>query len=155
MGDLSLIVLTTNSKDGALQALDVAKKLDHDGWIELMDYALFSKDAKGNVTAREMDDEFAERAAAATAAVGGAVVGAVVGGPAGAAAGVAAGALVGAGSMRLTEKLFQESLPRGISAEPRSQHLSASCDCAGPLRRPARRRTPETGSDRSQATTAG
>lgn len=114
MGDLNLIVLTTNSKDGALQALDVAKKLDRDGWIEVMDYALFSKDAKGNVTSREMDDEFAERAAAATAAVGGGVVGAVVGGPVGAAAGVAAGALIGGGSIRLTEKLFQDSSPGGF-----------------------------------------
>lgn len=34
MSDLSLVVLTTNSKDGAAQALDVAKGLDRDGWIE-------------------------------------------------------------------------------------------------------------------------
>ncbi len=60
MGDLSLIVLNANSKDGAVQALDVAKKLDHDGWIELMDYALVTKDEKGHVTAREMGDERAE-----------------------------------------------------------------------------------------------
>ena len=60
MGDLSLIVLTTNSKDGAVQALDAAKRLDRDGWIELMDYVLFKKDEKGHVTAREMDDEFSD-----------------------------------------------------------------------------------------------
>ena len=70
MGDLSLIVLTTNSKDGAVQALDVAKKLDRDGWIELMDYALLRKDEKGHVTAREMDDELSEKTAAATVGVG-------------------------------------------------------------------------------------
>ncbi len=109
MGDLSLIVLTTNSKDGAVQALDVAKKLDRDGWIELMDYALLRKDEKGHVTAREMDDEFSEKAAAATAGVAGGVIGAAFGGPAGAAAGVAAGALVGAGSMRLMERLVRET----------------------------------------------
>jgi uncharacterized membrane protein len=109
MGDLSLVVLTTNSKDGAFQALDVVKGLDRDGWIELMDYAVLRKDPKGHITAREMDDEFAEKAAAATAGVGGGVLGAVVGGPVGAAAGVAAGALVGAGSMRLVERLVPDS----------------------------------------------
>ena len=44
MGDLTLIALTANSKDGARQALEVAKALDRDGWIELMDYGLISKD---------------------------------------------------------------------------------------------------------------
>ena len=66
MDDLSLIVLTTNSKDGAAKALDVAKRLDREGWIELMDYILIRKDEKGHVTAREMDDEFSEKAAAIT-----------------------------------------------------------------------------------------
>lgn len=105
MGDLSLIVLNANSKDGAVQALDVAKKLDHDGWIELMDYALVTKDEKGHVTAREMGDERSEKFVAATAGVTGGILGAAFGGPAGAAAGVAAGALAGAGSMRLAERL--------------------------------------------------
>jgi len=121
MGDLSLLVLTTNSKDGAVQALDVAKRLDRDGWIELMDYALIKKDEKGHITAREMDDEIAEKAAAATVGVGGGVLGAVVGGPVGAAAGVAAGALVGAGSMRLVERLVRDSsfggFPESLGAD--------------------------------------
>jgi uncharacterized membrane protein len=120
MGDLSLIVLTTNSKDGAAQALDVAKKLDRDGWIELMDYALVKKDEKGHVTARNMGAEFSEKVAAATAGVGGGILGAVVGGPAGAVAGVAAGALAGAGNMRLMEKLVSdpsfEGLPETLEA---------------------------------------
>jgi len=109
MGDLSLIVLTTNSKDGAPQALNVAKGLDRDGWIELMDYALVSKDEKGHVMARDMGEEFSEKVAAVTAGVGVGVLGAVAGGPLGAAAGVAAGALAGAGSMRLMEKLVQDT----------------------------------------------
>jgi len=113
MGDLSLIVLTANSKDGAAQALDVAKRLDRDGSIELMDYALLRKDQKGHVTAREMDDELSEMVAAATAGVGGGVVGAALGGPAGAAAGIAAGALVGAGSMRLMERLVRDTSLEG------------------------------------------
>ncbi|MGC0776819.1 MAG: hypothetical protein WCD68_06410, partial [Candidatus Acidiferrum sp.] len=105
MGDLSLIVLTANSKDGAGQALDVAKRPDRDGWIELMDYAIVAKDEKGHVTAREMGDDRSEKFVAATAAVTGGVLGAAFGGPAGAAAGVAAGTLAGAGSMRLAERL--------------------------------------------------
>ena len=109
MGDLSLIVLNANSKDGAAQALDVAKKLDHDGWIELTDYALVTKDEKGHVTAREMGDERAEKFVAATAGVTGGLLGASFGGPAGAAAGVAAGALAGAGSMRLAERLSPDT----------------------------------------------
>jgi uncharacterized membrane protein len=114
MGELNLIVLTTNSKDGAAQALDLAKKLDRDGWIELMDYAVFRKDEKGHITVRGMDDEFAEKAAAAAVAVGGGVLGGVAGGPLGAAAGVAAGALVGAGSMRLMERIVQDTAPEGF-----------------------------------------
>ena len=113
MGDLSLIVLTTNSKDGAAQALDAAKRLDRDGWIELMDYALFKKDEKGHVTAREMDDEFSEKVAAAIAGAAGGVFGAAFG-PAGAATGVASGALVGAGSMRLVEKFVRDKSLEGF-----------------------------------------
>jgi len=114
MGDLSLIVLTTDSKDGALQALDVAKRLDREGWIELMDYVLLRKDEKGHVTAREMDDELSEKVAAATVGVAGGVIGAALGGPVGAAAGVASGALVGAGSIRLMERLVQDTAPEGL-----------------------------------------
>src|SRR5260370_13312189 len=114
MSQLSSIVLTANSKDGAAQALDVAKGLDRDGWIELMDYALASKDKKGHVTVREMDDELSEKVAAAAVGVSGVVVGAVLGGPAGAAAGVAVGALAGAGSMRLMERLVEDSSLGGM-----------------------------------------
>jgi uncharacterized membrane protein len=67
MGDLSLVVLTANSKDGAAQALEVAKGLERDGWIELMDYALAKKDEKGRITVREMEDEVSEKVAAAAA----------------------------------------------------------------------------------------
>jgi len=116
MGDLSLIVLTTNSKDGAAQALNVAKGLDRDGWIELTDYALVSKDEKGRVTARNTGDEYAEKVAAATAGVGVGIVGAVAARPVGAAAGVAAGAFAGAGSMRLMEKLVQDTSFEGFPA---------------------------------------
>lgn len=114
MSQLSSIVLTANSKDAAAQALDVAKGLDRDGWIELMDYALVSKDKKGHVTVREMDDELSEKVAAAAVGVSGGVVGAVLGGPAGAAAGVAAGALAGAGSMRLMERLVEDNSLGGM-----------------------------------------
>jgi len=115
MDDLSLIVLTTDSKDGAKEAFDVAKKLDRDGWIELMDYVLLRKDEKGHVTAREMDDDLSEKVAAATVGIAGGVVGAALGGPVGAAAGVASGALVGAGSIRLMERLVQDTAPEGLT----------------------------------------
>ena len=111
MDDLTLILLTANSKDGARQALDAAKALDRDGWIELTDYALIRKDAKGHVTTREMDDDLSEKVAAASVGVAGGVAGGVVGGPVGAVAGVAAGALVGAGSMRLMEAVVRDTLP--------------------------------------------
>ena len=114
MGDLSLVVLTTNSKDGAAQALDVAKKLDRNGWIDLMDYAVLSKDEKGHGAEREMKDEFSERAAAATVGVAGGVIGAALGGPLGAAAGVASGALVGAGSVRLMERIIDDTELKGF-----------------------------------------
>jgi uncharacterized membrane protein len=108
MGDLSLVVLTANSKDGAAQALEVAKGLDRDGWIELLDYAVVRKDEKGHVAVREMDDEMTEKVAAAEAGAFGGVVGAVVGGPVGVAAGVAVGALAGAGYTRLMDRLIQD-----------------------------------------------
>jgi len=111
MGDLTLIALTANSKDGAKQALEVAKALDRDGWIELMDYGLISKDKKGHIAMREMDDDVTEKVAAASVGVAGGVAGGLVGGPVGAAAGVAAGALVGAGSMRLMESVVRDTLP--------------------------------------------
>jgi len=121
MGDLSLLVLTTNSKDGAAQALDVAKGLDRDGWIELLDYTVARKDEKGHLTIREMDDEVSEKVAAAAVGVSGGVVGAVLGGPVGAAVGVAGGAVVGAGSTRLMNRLFQDSslgeLPQNLGVD--------------------------------------
>ncbi len=116
MGELSLIVVTANSKDGAAHALDVAKGLDRDGWIDLMDYAIVRKDEKGHVTARDMTDEFTARVAAATAGVGAGILGAVAGGPVGAAAGAAAGALAGAGSMRLMERLVLDTSFEDFSA---------------------------------------
>jgi uncharacterized membrane protein len=85
----------------------VAKALDRDGWIELMDYGLISKDKKGHIAMREMHDDLSEKVAAASAGV----AGGIAGGPVGAAAGVAAGALVGAGSMRLMEGFVRGTLP--------------------------------------------
>ncbi len=114
MRDLSLIVLTTDSKDGAAKALDVAKGLDRDGWIELTDYVLLTKDEKGHGAKREMEDEFSEKAVAVTVGVAGGVIGATVGGPVGAAAGVAAGALAGAGSMRLMERVVNDTELKGF-----------------------------------------
>jgi len=126
MGDLNLVVLTTNSKDGAAQALDAAKKLDRDGWIELMDYVLLAKDEKGRGTEREMDDEFSEKAAAATVGVAGGIIGAAAGGPIGAVTGAAAGALAGTGSIRLMERLVRDTelkgFPQGL--EPDSSVLA-------------------------------
>lgn len=126
MGDLSLVVLTTDSKDGAANALDVAKGLDRDGWIELTDYVLLAKDEKGHGTKREMDDEFSEKAVAATVGVAGGVIGAAIGGQVGAVAGVAAGALAGAGSMRLMERVVNDTelkgFPQGL--EPDSSVLA-------------------------------
>lgn len=115
MGDLSLIVLTADSKDGAKEALDGAKKLDRDGWIELMDYVLLRKDERGHFMAREMDDELSVKVAAATVGIAGGVVGAALGGPVGAAVGVASGALVGTGSIRLMERLVQDTAPDGFT----------------------------------------
>ena len=114
MGDLNLIVLTTDSKDGAAKALDVAKGLDRDGWIELTDYVLLTKDEKGHGAKQEMDDEFSEKAVAVTVGVAGGVIGAAISGPVGAAAGVATGALAGAGSMRLMEKVVNDTELKGF-----------------------------------------
>jgi uncharacterized membrane protein len=111
MGDLTLIALTANTKDGAKQALEAAKRLDRDGWIELIDYALISKDKKGHIATREMDDELSEKVAAAGVGVAGGVAAGIVGGPVGAVVGAAAGALAGAGSMRLMESVVRDTLP--------------------------------------------
>ena len=83
MGDLALVVLTANSKDGAAKALDAARKLDRDGWIEMMDYGLIRKDEKGRIATREMDDDLSEKVAAASVGVAGGFVGAAAGGPVG------------------------------------------------------------------------
>jgi len=120
MGDLILMTLTANSKDVAAQALDVAKRLDRDGWIELMDYALLKRDETGHVTLREMSDESSEKVAAAVAGAAGGVLGTVFG-LAGTATGIASGALLGAGSMRLAERLVPdqslERIPDGLGAD--------------------------------------
>lgn len=108
MSNLSLIVLTTNSKDGGARALETVRRLDHEHWIELMDYALISKDEKGHITVREMDDERSEKVSAAVTGVAGAIVGGGFAGPAAAVAGAAVGAVAGAGSIRLTERLVRD-----------------------------------------------
>lgn len=105
MGELSLIVLTANSKDGAAKALEAAKELDRDGWIELMDYGFIRKDKQGHITTREMAEDQVEKATAASVGIAAGVVGGAFGGPPGAAAGATAGALVGVGSVRVMEML--------------------------------------------------
>jgi uncharacterized membrane protein/ElaB/YqjD/DUF883 family membrane-anchored ribosome-binding protein len=97
------------------------KRLDRDGWIQLMDYGLLSKDQKGHITAREMDDELSEKMAAATAGVGGGVIGAALGGPAGAAAGIAVGALAGSGSMRLMEGFVRDTSMEDSPDTPKAE----------------------------------
>ena len=108
MSTVDLIVLMTNSKDGAANALETARRLDHEHWIELMDYALISKDEKGHITVHELDDEHSEKVAAAVAGLAGAIAGGGFGGPVGAVTGAAVGAVVGAGSIRLTERLVRD-----------------------------------------------
>lgn len=108
MSTVDLIVLMTNSKDGAANALETARRLDHEHWIELMDYAVISKDEKGRITVHELDDEHSEKVAAAVTGVAGAIVGGGFGGPAGAIAGAAVGAVTGAGAIRLSERLVRD-----------------------------------------------
>ena len=115
MSELSLVVLTTNSREGAAQALDVAKGLDRDGWIELMDYSLASKDEKGRLSVREMNDEFFEKAAAVGVGASVGVVSGVLGGPVGALAGATAGALAGVGSTKVMEWIVQDTWPDGLA----------------------------------------
>ncbi|HXX15636.1 MAG TPA: DUF1269 domain-containing protein [Candidatus Eremiobacteraceae bacterium] len=109
MSSVDLIVLMTNSKDGAATALETARRLDCEHWIELMDYALISKDEKGRITVHELDDEHSEKVAAAVTALAGAIAGGGFGGPAGAVTGAAVGAVAGAGSIRLTERLVRDT----------------------------------------------
>jgi len=109
MSTVDLIVLMTNSKDGAANALETARRLDHEHWIELMDYALISKDEKGHVTVHELDDEHSEKVAAAVTGLAGAIAGGGFGGPAGAVTGAAVGAVAGAGSIRLTERMVRDT----------------------------------------------
>lgn len=108
MSNVDLIVLTTDSKDGAANALKKAKQLDHEHWIELMNYSLISKDEKGRVIVRELDDERSEKAAAAVTGIAGIIAGGGFGGPAGAIAGAAVGAATGAGAVRLSERLVRD-----------------------------------------------
>jgi uncharacterized membrane protein len=109
MSSVDLIVLMTNSKDGAATALETARRLDREHWIELLDYALISKDEKGHVTVHELDDEHSEKVAAAVTGLAGAIAGGGFGGPAGAVTGAAVGAVAGAGSIRLTERLVRDT----------------------------------------------
>lgn len=111
MGDLTLVALTANSKEGATKALDLVKKLDRDGWIQLMDYVVIRKNEKGHIAMREKDDDLSEKVAAASVGVAGGVAGGLAGGPLGAAGGVAAGALVGTGSIRIMEQLVDATIP--------------------------------------------
>ena len=75
MSTVDLIVLMTDSKDGAANALETARRLDHEHWIELMDYAVISKDEKGRITVHELDDEHSEKVAAGVTDLAGAIAG--------------------------------------------------------------------------------
>jgi len=108
MSSVDLIVLMTNSKDGAATALKTARRFDREHWIELMNYALISKDEKGRITVHESDDERSEKVAAAVTGLAGAIAGGGFGGPVGAVTGAAVGAVAGAGSIRLTERLVRD-----------------------------------------------
>jgi len=108
MSTVDLIVLMTDSKDGAANALETARRLDHEHWIELMDYAVISKDEKGRITVHELDDEHSEKVAAGVTDLAGAIAGGGFGGPAGAITGAAVGAMAGAGAIRLTERLVRD-----------------------------------------------
>jgi uncharacterized membrane protein len=126
MSELSLIILTANSKDGAAKALDAAKSLDRDGWIEMIDYSLASKDKNGHVTARELDDERSEKVAAAVVGAALGVASGTLGGPAAAAVGAATGAFAGVGSMKLMERIVLDAPPKGFpqSLEPDTSALA-------------------------------
>lgn len=117
MGDLSLVVFNASTKDGAAKALDIAKGLDHDGWIELIDYTLASKNENGRLSVRELADETSEKVAAAAVGAVGTLIGAAAAGPVGAAAGAAVGALTGLGSERLMEKVIQDTSVGGLPKE--------------------------------------
>lgn len=126
MSELSLIVLTASSKDGAAKALDAAKELERGGWIQLIDYSLASKDTNGHVTARELDDERSEKAAAVVVGAALGVASGMVGGPAAAAVGAATGAFAGVGSMKLMERIVLDAPPKGFpqSLEPDTSALA-------------------------------
>jgi uncharacterized membrane protein/ElaB/YqjD/DUF883 family membrane-anchored ribosome-binding protein len=126
MGDLSVVVLTANSKDGAAKALDMVKGLDRDGWIDLIDYSIVRKDEKGHVTEREMEDERIEKVSAAAVGIVSGVAGATLGGPAGAAAGFAGGVLAGAGAAKLMDKIVHDTSVGGLrqNLEPDSSRLA-------------------------------
>lgn len=111
MDGFTLILLAGNSKDTAGHALQIAKKLDRDGWIELIDYVVVRKDKQGYVATRKMGNELAEKVAAACLGAAGGIIGGGVGGPIGAAAGVAAGAWVGAGLTEDVEQFWPEKVP--------------------------------------------
>jgi uncharacterized membrane protein len=117
MGDLSLVVFNASSKDGAAKALDIAKGLDRDGWIELIDYTLASKNENGRLSVREMAGETSERVAAVAVGAAGTLIGAAAAGPVGAAAGAAVGALTGLGSERLMERVVQDTSVGGLPKE--------------------------------------
>ena len=114
MNDLVFLLFSTDCSDGAVVALDEAKRLDRHGWIEIMDYILFKKDEKGHVTLRRMDDERLEQASATAVGVTGGVVGAALGGGIGAVAGTAAGALIGVKFARYMEDFEHEQFLRQI-----------------------------------------
>lgn len=117
MDDLSLVVFHASSKGGAAKALDIVKELDRDGWIELIDYTLASKNENGRLSVRQMADETSERVAAIAVGAAGTLIGAAAAGPVGAAAGAAVGALTGLGSERMMEKVIQDTSVGGLPKE--------------------------------------
>jgi len=56
MACTEIVILTTKSRDSAGDALRELKRLDREGWVDLVCYALVDEDAKGNRRMRETSD---------------------------------------------------------------------------------------------------
>jgi uncharacterized membrane protein len=110
VSNLALLVLTSKFKDGASIGLDVAKNLDREGWVEVMDSTLAEKDEKGRVTVRRSADEMLENVAVAAVGIRGGVVGSALGGPGCAAEEAASGALIGVGRVGHVDSAEHEQL---------------------------------------------
>jgi uncharacterized membrane protein/ElaB/YqjD/DUF883 family membrane-anchored ribosome-binding protein len=114
---LALLVLTTNFKDGASIGLEMTRKLDHEGWIEVMDFTLVEKDEKGRVSIRRSDDEILEKVSAAAVGISGGGMAGALGASAGDAAAASAGASIGVAEQMESvehEQLLQSAIPANL-----------------------------------------